>query len=200
MPLALNRSRKGLDAAPRGGGGCVREVLTQPSRNRALLWSSPPMSLNSDVSRFLLWLGRCFISRRRSAYLTRWTQSRLSRVPAIPSGGAFASAPTYVPWLCCPTSGWAPAAQALRAATHCQTLLPPQLLCPEMVSREASSAVVFWALVEGTIPFSKGFKSQLPTQNYLALSSLQCLSHPGQQLWSPCHPLSPSGDLASSFH
>lgn len=62
VPLALNRSRKGLDAAPRGGGGCVREVLTQPSRNRALLWSSPPMALNADVSRFLLWLGRCFIS------------------------------------------------------------------------------------------------------------------------------------------
>lgn len=82
--------------------------------------------------------------------------------------------------------------------TSPETLLPPKCLSTVTIYREASSAVVFRDPFEGRIPFRQGFRSRLPTQNYLAFASHQCPSHPGKRLWSPCHPLSPSGNLASS--
>lgn len=102
-------------------GGCVWEVLTNSSRNRALLQSFPPMSVNFDASRFLVRLGKkCFTYKclciRGGGCKTshHWFTVSQPFSPAVLAGSVLA----HVPWLCCPTFGWTPAAETYQAANR----------------------------------------------------------------------------------
>lgn len=138
-------------------GGCVWEVLTNSSRNRALLQSFPPMSVNFDASRFLVRLGKkCFTYKclciRGGGCKTshHWFPVSQPFSPAVLAGSVLA----HVPWLCCPTFGWTPAAETYQAANRYIThrLKPfclPREDSTETTSRAASSAVEFRAPFEG---------------------------------------------------